>query len=43
VREGTPPLVDGRDALTAFDLATAAAESWRTGRPVAVALAVAAG
>jgi predicted dehydrogenase len=40
VRDGTPPLVDGHDAMAAFDLATAAAESWRTGRPVAVAPAL---
>jgi predicted dehydrogenase len=36
VRTGTPPRVTGRDALAAFDLAMAADESWRTGRPVAV-------
>jgi predicted dehydrogenase len=36
VRTGTPPRVTGRDALAAFDLAVAADESWRTGRPVAV-------
>jgi predicted dehydrogenase len=34
VRDGTPTRVTGGDALAAFDLATAAAESWRTGRPV---------
>jgi predicted dehydrogenase len=36
VRTGTPPRVTGRDALAAFDLAVAADESWRTGRPVAI-------
>jgi len=36
VRDGTEPLVTGRDAVAAFDLAAAAAESQRTGRPVAV-------
>jgi predicted dehydrogenase len=36
VRSGTPPRVTGRDALAAFDLAVAADESWRTGRPVTV-------
>lgn len=36
VHDGTPPPVTGRDALAAFDLALAADESWRTGRPVAV-------
>lgn len=36
VRDGTPPLVTGRDALAAFDLALAADESWRTGRPVSM-------
>jgi myo-inositol 2-dehydrogenase / D-chiro-inositol 1-dehydrogenase len=34
VRDGTPPLITGRDALAAFDLATAATESWRTGTTV---------
>jgi predicted dehydrogenase len=34
VRDGTPPGVTGRDALAAFDLATAATESWRTGTTV---------
>jgi predicted dehydrogenase len=34
VRDGTPPPVTGRDALAAFDLALAACDSWRTGRPV---------
>ncbi len=32
VRDGTPPRVTGRDAVAASDLATAATESWRTGR-----------
>jgi myo-inositol 2-dehydrogenase/D-chiro-inositol 1-dehydrogenase len=36
VRDGTPPLVTGWDALAAFDLARAADLSWRTGRTVAV-------
>ena len=36
VRTGTTPRVTGRDALAAFDLAVAADESWRSGRPVAV-------
>jgi predicted dehydrogenase len=36
VRTGTPPRVTGQDALAAFDLAVAADESWRTGRPVAL-------
>lgn len=36
VRTGTPPRVTGRDALAAFDLAVAADESWRTGRPVTI-------
>jgi inositol 2-dehydrogenase len=36
VRDGVPPLVTGHDALAAFDLARAAEQSWRTGRPVAV-------
>jgi predicted dehydrogenase len=36
VRTGTAPRVTGRDALAAFELAVAADESWRTGRPVAV-------
>jgi predicted dehydrogenase len=36
VRDGTPPLVSGWDALAAFDLAQAASRSWRTGRTVAV-------
>lgn len=36
VRDGTPPPVTGRDALAAFDLALAADESWRTGRPVSL-------
>lgn len=36
VRTGAPPRVTGRDALAAFDLAVAADESWRTGRPVAI-------
>jgi myo-inositol 2-dehydrogenase / D-chiro-inositol 1-dehydrogenase len=35
-RDGLPPEVTGYDALAAFDLAHAAAESWRRGRPVAV-------
>ncbi len=34
VRDGTPPRVTGRDALAAFDLATAADESWRSGASV---------
>jgi predicted dehydrogenase len=36
VRTGATPRVTGRDALAAFDLAVAADESWRTGRPVRV-------
>jgi predicted dehydrogenase len=36
VRDGTPPLVDGHDAVAAFDLAAAAEESRRTGRPVEI-------
>jgi myo-inositol 2-dehydrogenase/D-chiro-inositol 1-dehydrogenase len=36
VRDGTPPLVTGWDALAAFDLARAADLSWRTGRTVPV-------
>jgi predicted dehydrogenase len=36
VLDGTAPRVTGMDALAAFDLATAADESWRTGRPVGV-------
>jgi predicted dehydrogenase len=36
VRNGTPPRCTGLDALAAFDLAVAADQSWRTGRPVAV-------
>ncbi|WP_345459869.1 Gfo/Idh/MocA family oxidoreductase [Actinoallomurus oryzae] len=35
-RDGTAPAVTGLDALAAFDLATAADLSWRTGRPVPV-------
>jgi len=34
--DDTPPLVTGTDALAAFDLASAAAESCRLGRPVSV-------
>jgi predicted dehydrogenase len=34
VRDGTPPLVTGWDAVAAFDLADAAARSHRTGHPV---------
>lgn len=34
VRAGTDPLVTGRDALAASDLAAACDESWRTGRTV---------
>lgn len=34
VREGATPRVTGHDALAAFDLALAAHESWRTGKPV---------
>ncbi len=34
VRDGTPPRITGRDALAAFDLATAADESWRSGAGV---------
>jgi len=33
VRDGTEPLVTGRDAVAAFDLAAAAERSYRTGRP----------
>lgn len=36
VRDGTGPEVTGLDALAAFDLATAADLSWRTGRTVRV-------
>lgn len=36
VLDGVPPAVTGADALAAFDLARAAEESWRTGRPVQV-------
>lgn len=36
VRDGTPPLVTGHDALAAFDLATAAEQAYRTGLPVAL-------
>jgi myo-inositol 2-dehydrogenase/D-chiro-inositol 1-dehydrogenase len=36
VRDGTPPLVTGWDALAAFDLARAADLSWRSGRTVPV-------
>jgi myo-inositol 2-dehydrogenase/D-chiro-inositol 1-dehydrogenase len=36
VRDGVAPAVTGLDALAAFDLATAADLSWRTGRPVPV-------
>jgi inositol 2-dehydrogenase len=34
VRDGQPPAVTGHDALAAFDLAQAAARSWRSGRTV---------
>jgi predicted dehydrogenase len=40
VRDGTPPPVTGRDALAAFDLALAADESWRTGKPVSLEVPV---
>ncbi|HTT91814.1 MAG TPA: Gfo/Idh/MocA family oxidoreductase [Acidimicrobiales bacterium] len=36
ITEGTPPLVTGADALAAFDLALAADESCRQGRPVSM-------
>jgi len=36
VRDGSSPLVTGRDALVASDLAAAAAESWRTGNTVSL-------
>lgn len=36
VRTGAPPPITGWDALAAFTLATAADQSWRTGRPVAL-------
>ena len=36
VRSGEPPLVDGHDAVAAFDLAAACAESYRTGRAVVI-------
>ena len=36
VRHDTEPLVTGHDAVAAFDLAAAAGESYRTGRPVTV-------
>jgi len=39
VLDGTEPRCTGRDALAAFDLATAADESWRTGRTVAMSAA----
>jgi predicted dehydrogenase len=39
VLDGTEPRCTGRDALAAFDLATAADESWRTGHTVAVSAA----
>ena len=35
-RDGRPPAVTGSDALAAFDLAQAAAQSWRSGRTVRV-------
>jgi len=40
VRDGTPPRVTGRDAIAASDLATAATESWRTGRTVSLEVPV---
>ena len=43
VVDGTAPLVTGTDALAAFDLASAAAESCRLGRPVIMAPAAEAG
>jgi len=36
VRDGRSPRVTGYDALAAFDLARAATQSWRAGRPVPV-------
>jgi predicted dehydrogenase len=36
VIDGTPPLVTGRDALAAFDLAAAAEQSCRLGRSVSM-------
>jgi len=36
VRNGLPPRVTAYDALAAFDLARAAEQSWRRGRPVTV-------
>ncbi len=37
VRSGEPPLVSGRDALAASDLAAACDESWRTGTTIQIA------
>jgi predicted dehydrogenase len=36
VLDGTPPRVTGRDALAAFDLASAADESWRSGTTISL-------
>jgi predicted dehydrogenase len=36
VRDDRPPAVTGADALAAFDLATVAAQAWRSGRTVRV-------
>ncbi len=40
VRDGSPPRVTGLDALAASDLATAAAESWRSGTTVVLEVPV---
>jgi predicted dehydrogenase len=40
VRDGTPPRVTGRDGIAASDLATAATESWRSGRTVSLEVPV---
>jgi inositol 2-dehydrogenase len=36
VRDDVPPRATGTDALAAFDLAAAADQAWRTGRPVSM-------
>jgi myo-inositol 2-dehydrogenase/D-chiro-inositol 1-dehydrogenase len=36
VKDDVPPAVSGLDGLAAFDLAGAAAQAWRAGRPVSV-------
>jgi predicted dehydrogenase len=40
VRDGTTPRVTGRDGIAASDLATAATESWRSGRTVSLEVPV---